>query len=47
MSLEFEKQRRREVRPTDQPPEGATSADAKPVISFAPAKRGKDRKSVV
>lgn len=41
MSLEFEKQRRREVRPTDQPPEGATSADAKPVISFAPAKRGK------
>lgn len=41
MSLEFEKQRRREVRPTDQPPEGATSADAKPVISFAPAKPGK------
>ncbi|WP_115727445.1 23S rRNA (adenine(2503)-C(2))-methyltransferase RlmN [Actinomyces culturomici] len=32
---------RREVRPTDQAPEGATSPDAKPVLSFAPHRRGK------
>lgn len=32
---------RPEVRPSDQPPEGATSADAKPIISFAPKRRGK------
>lgn len=33
--------RRREVRPTDQPPEGATSPDAKPVLSFTAKRRGK------
>lgn len=32
---------RREVRPTDQPPEGATSPDARPVLQFAAPKRGK------
>ena len=31
-----------QVRPTDQPPEGATSPDARPRLSFAvPAARGK------
>ena len=33
--------RRREVRPSDQPPEGASSPDAKPILSFAPMRRGK------
>ncbi|MDY5600356.1 MAG: 23S rRNA (adenine(2503)-C(2))-methyltransferase RlmN [Schaalia hyovaginalis] len=32
---------RHEVRPTDQPPEGASSPDAKPILSFAPRRRGK------
>ena len=32
---------RREVRPTDQPPEGATHKDAKPVLSFTAKRRGK------
>ena len=32
---------RREVRPTDQPPEGATHKDAKPVLSFNAKRRGK------
>lgn len=31
----------REVRPTDQPPEGASSPDARPVLTFNAAKRGK------
>lgn len=31
----------RQVLPTDQPPEGATRPDAKPRLSFAPARRGK------
>lgn len=31
----------REVRPTDQPPEGANSPDAKPVLSFTAKRRGK------
>lgn len=34
-------QQRREVRPTDQPPEGAQSADAKPILSFTAKRRGK------
>lgn len=33
--------RGREVRPTDQPPEGAASADARPVLSFTAKRRGK------
>lgn len=33
--------RRREVRPTDQPPEGATSPDARPILSFTAKRRGK------
>lgn len=33
--------RRREVRPSDQPPEGASSPDAKPTLSFQPIRRGK------
>ncbi|WP_207203776.1 23S rRNA (adenine(2503)-C(2))-methyltransferase RlmN [Actinomyces minihominis] len=33
--------RRREVRPTDQPPEGAVSPDARPVLSFTAKRRGK------
>lgn len=33
--------RRREVRPTDQPPEGATSPDARPVLSFTAKRRGR------
>ncbi|QWW18809.1 23S rRNA (adenine(2503)-C(2))-methyltransferase RlmN [Schaalia sp. 19OD2882] len=32
---------RREVRPTDQPPEGALTPDAKPVLSFTAKRRGK------
>lgn len=36
-----EKPARREVRPTDQPPEGANSPDAKPVLSFTAKRRGK------
>ena len=32
---------RREVRPTDQPPEGATHEGAKPVLSFTAKRRGK------
>ncbi|WP_165217960.1 23S rRNA (adenine(2503)-C(2))-methyltransferase RlmN [Schaalia sp. ZJ1691] len=32
---------RREVRPTDQAPEGARSPDAKPVLSFTAKRRGK------
>lgn len=32
---------RREVRPTDQLPEGATSPDAKPVVTFTAKRRGK------
>jgi len=32
---------RREVRPTDQAPEGAEAPDARPVLSFAPKRRGK------
>lgn len=32
---------KREVRPTDQPPEGAASPDAVPVLSFAPKRKGK------
>ena len=32
---------RPEVRPTDQPPEGAVSADAQPMLSFTPKRRGK------
>lgn len=32
---------RREVRPTDQAPEGATSPDARPVLSFTAKRRGK------
>lgn len=32
---------RREVRPTDQPPEGATSPDARPVLSFTEKRRGR------
>lgn len=39
--MTIEHSRRREVRPSDQPPEGASSADAKPIISFAPKRRGK------
>ncbi|MBD3688981.1 23S rRNA (adenine(2503)-C(2))-methyltransferase RlmN [Nanchangia anserum] len=31
----------KQVLPTDQPPEGATHPDAKPRLSFAPARRGK------
>ena len=31
----------RQVLPTDQPPEGATSPDAKPVLSFTAKRRGK------
>ncbi len=30
-----------QVKPTDQLPEGATSADAKPVVTFVPQRRGK------
>lgn len=37
----------REVRPTDQLPEGATSPDARPTISFVPASRGKPPKHLV
>ncbi len=33
--------RKREVRPTDQPPEGAASPDARPVLSFTAKRRGK------
>lgn len=33
--------KRREVRPTDQPPEGALTPDAKPVLSFTAKRRGK------
>ncbi|MCD4549324.1 23S rRNA (adenine(2503)-C(2))-methyltransferase RlmN [Schaalia sp. lx-260] len=33
--------KRREVRPTDQPPEGATHPDARPLLSFTAKKRGK------
>lgn len=33
--------RHREVRPTDQPPEGAQTPDARPVLQFAARKRGK------
>lgn len=36
-----EKPARREVRPTDQLPEGANSPDAKPVLSFTAKRRGK------
>lgn len=32
---------RREVRPTEQPPEGASTPDARPVISFTARRRGK------
>ncbi|WP_026460146.1 23S rRNA (adenine(2503)-C(2))-methyltransferase RlmN [Schaalia suimastitidis] len=32
---------RREVRPTDQPPEGATRPDARPILSFTAKRRGK------
>lgn len=32
---------RREIRPTDQPPEGASSPDARPVISFTARRRGR------
>ena len=32
---------RREVRPTDQAPEGAVSPDARPVLSFTAKRRGK------
>ncbi len=32
---------RREVRPTDQPPEGATHKNARPVLSFTAKRRGK------
>ena len=32
---------RREVRPTDQPPEGAAQPDARPVLSFTAKRRGK------
>lgn len=32
---------RREVRPTDQAPEGATTPDARPVLSFTAKRRGK------
>lgn len=39
--MTLERAGRREVRPTDQPPEGATSPDAKPILSFAPQRRGK------
>ncbi|WRS30040.1 23S rRNA (adenine(2503)-C(2))-methyltransferase RlmN [Actinomycetaceae bacterium MB13-C1-2] len=33
--------KRREVRPTDQPPEGAVTPDARPVLQFAAPRRGK------
>ncbi|WP_175955812.1 23S rRNA (adenine(2503)-C(2))-methyltransferase RlmN [Schaalia sp. Marseille-Q2122] len=33
--------KRREVRPTDQPPEGALTPDAKPILSFTAKRRGK------
>ncbi|MBV7364010.1 23S rRNA (adenine(2503)-C(2))-methyltransferase RlmN [Actinomycetaceae bacterium TAE3-ERU4] len=38
---ELKAQARRQVRPTDQPPEGATSPDAKPIISFTARRKGK------
>lgn len=31
----------RQVRPTDQPPEGAATADAKPILSFTAKRKGK------
>lgn len=41
MAVSLPVPRRREVRPTDQLPEGATSPDAKPVLSFTAKRRGK------
>lgn len=41
MSVSLPHPRRRQVRPTDQLPEGATSPDAKPVLSFTAKRRGK------
>ncbi|WP_022868422.1 23S rRNA (adenine(2503)-C(2))-methyltransferase RlmN [Schaalia vaccimaxillae] len=41
MTLEYSSMPRRQVRPTDQAPEGATSPDAKPVLSFTAKRRGK------
>ncbi|MDC4232967.1 23S rRNA (adenine(2503)-C(2))-methyltransferase RlmN [Actinomyces sp. B33] len=41
MSVEFAGGRGRQVWPTDQAPEGATSPDARPVLSFAAKRRGK------
>lgn len=41
LSTQLPTPRRREVRPTDQLPEGATSSDAKPVLSFTAKRRGK------
>lgn len=41
MAISLPTPRRREVRPTDQLPEGATSPDAKPVLSFTAKRRGK------
>lgn len=41
MAIPLNTPRRREVRPTDQPPEGATSPDAKPILSFTAKRRGK------
>ena len=37
----------REVRPTDQAPEGATHPDAKPVLSFTARRRGKSPRHLV
>lgn len=39
--VELQVPKRREVRPTDQPPEGASRPDAKPVLQFAAPRRGK------
>ena len=39
--MSIEQHKRREVRPTDQLPEGATSPDAKPQVTFTARRRGK------
>lgn len=41
MAIPLNTPRRREVRPTDQPPVGASSPEAKPVLSFTAKRRGK------
>ncbi len=40
-NIDLRPRSRREVRPTDQLPEGATSPDARPIVSFTAKRRGK------